>query len=71
MKTKTKSVLRPWVKVALFIIAMILILIGLNKILANDMEKHIEKVSEECASEGYGIKAKYTKEGDKYYVCNK
>ena len=41
---KTKRVLRPWVKVALFIIAMILILIGLNKILANDMEKHIEKV---------------------------
>ena len=68
---KTKRVLRPWVKVTLFIIPITLIILGLNKILTNDMEKHIEQVSQECALEGYGIKAKYTKEGDKYYVCNK
>lgn len=68
---KDKRVLRPWVKVTLFIIPIVLIILGLNKILTNDMEKHIEQVSQECALEGYGIKAKYTKEGDKYYVCNK
>lgn len=68
---KTKRRLRPWVKVTLFVIAMLLIIIGLNKMLDNDMEKHIEKVSQECALKGYGIRAEYTKEGDKYYVCNK
>lgn len=40
-------------------------------ILSKDMEEHIEKVSKECASQGYGIKASYTKEGDKFYICNK
>lgn len=60
---KTRRVLRPWVKITLFIIVIILIILGLNKILSDDMERHIESVSKECASEGYGIKAKYTKEG--------
>lgn len=35
------------------------------------MEKHIEKVSKECAEQGYGIKATYTNTGDKFYVCDK
>lgn len=49
----------------------ILLIIILSTILSNDMDEHIEKVSKECASQGYGITAKYTKEGDKYYVCDK
>lgn len=49
----------------------ILLIIILSTILSNDMEEHIEKVSKECASQGYGITAQYTKEGDKYYVCDK
>lgn len=49
----------------------ILLIIILSTILSNDMEEHIEKVSKECASQGYGIKASYTKEGDKFYTCNK
>lgn len=49
---------------------LILGLIILNLILARDMEDHIERVSRECAEKGYGIKATYTKEGDKFYVCN-
>lgn len=48
--------------------ALLLIFI-LNGILSNDMEKHIQKVSEQCASEGKGIEAYYTKEGDKFYGC--
>jgi len=42
----------------------------LSSILAKDMEKHIEKVSRECAEKGYGIKASYTSTGDKFYICN-
>jgi hypothetical protein len=57
--------------IAIIICIAIIIIIVLSNIIDNDMEKHIEKVSQECASQGYGIKAKYTKEGDKYYVCNK
>ena len=53
------------------VIILLFLIIILNNILNNDMEKHIEKVSKECALQGYGIKATYTKEGDKYYVCNK
>lgn len=53
------------------IVVAILLIIILSNILSNDMERHIEKVSQECALQGYGIKAKYTKVGDKYYVCNK
>lgn len=68
---KNKSELRPWVLPTVVGLVLLFIFIGINNILKNDMEKHIEKVSQECASQGYGIKAKYTKEGDKYYVCNK
>lgn len=53
------------------IVLAILLIIFLSTTLSNDMEEHIERVSKECASQGYGITAKYTKEGDKYYVCNK
>ena len=53
------------------IVLAILLIIFLSTTLSNDMKKHIEKVSKECASQGYGITAKYTKEGDKYYVCDK
>lgn len=57
--------------VGIGIVLAILLIIFLSTTLSNDMEKHIEKVSKECASQGYGITAKYTKEGDKYYVCDK
>lgn len=68
---RTKSHLKSGVKLTIVIVALVLVAIVLNKIIDNDMEKHIERVSQECAEKGYGIKAKYTKEGDKYYVCNK
>lgn len=51
-------------------IALIIIIL-LSNILEKDMEEHIERVSKECASQGYGIKATYTKEGDKFYICDK
>lgn len=69
-----KRRLKRWVKdllIAMGIASVIFLFIGLNNVIESDMEKHIEKVSSECASQGYGITAKYTKEGDKYYVCNK
>ncbi len=56
---------------AIIVCLAIIILIILSNILSNDMEEHIEKVSKECASQGYGIKATYTKEEDKFYVCDK
>ena len=62
--------LKSWVKYSLIGLALIILLLGLIKILDNDMEKHIEKVSIECAEKGYGIKAYYTKDGDKFYTCN-
>lgn len=56
--------------IVLIIMIAFLGFILLNSLLARDMEEHIERVSKECAEKGYGIKAAYTKEGDKYYVCN-
>lgn len=56
---------------AIIICIAILILILLSNLLEKDMEEHIEKVSKECESQGYGIKATYTKEGDKFYICDK
>ena len=67
---KTRLRLRPWVLPTVVGLVVLFIFITLNNILENDMEKHIEKVSQECASQGYGIKAYYTKEGDKFYKCN-
>jgi len=70
----TKTKLKPWVKQVLIGIAIglgLILIICINNYLDKSMEQHIEKVSQECAEQGYGIKAKYTKEGDKYYVCNK
>lgn len=66
----TKRRLRPWVKYALFTILILIVLFGLNKLLSNHMENHIETVSQECAKQGYGIKVYYTKSGDKFYTCN-
>lgn len=68
MKKKTR--LKPEVKFTLVIVGLVLIILGLNKLLANDMENHIKKVSYECAQQGYGIEAYYTKEGDKFYRCS-
>lgn len=65
-----KLKLRPWVKYTLIVIVIILVILGLNKLLVNDMESHIEKVSQECAEQGFGIKAYYTNQGDKFYECN-
>lgn len=55
---------------AIIICIAVLIIILLSNILEKDMEEHIEKVSKECASQGYGIKATYTKDGDKFYKCD-
>lgn len=55
----------------LLLIGTIALIVVLNNILASDMERHIEGVSQECAEKGYGIKAKYTKQGDKYYTCDR
>ena len=46
---KTKSHLKPGVKLTIVIVALVLVVIGLNKIIDNDMEKHIERLSQECA----------------------
>lgn len=56
---------------AIIICIALMIVIILSNILSKDMEEHIEKVSKECASQGYGIKASYTKDGDKFYKCDK
>lgn len=56
---------------AIIICITILIIILLSNILEKDMEEHIEKVSKECASQGYGIKAYYTNQCDKFYKCDK
>ncbi len=55
---------------AIIISIAIIIFIILSNILSNDMEEHIEKVSKECASKGYGIKSYYTNQGDKFYKCD-
>jgi hypothetical protein len=60
----TKRRLKPWVK-------QFLIGLGIGNYFDREMEEHIERVSKECASQGYGITVKYTNEGDKYYVCKK
>lgn len=70
----TKRRLKPWVKqflIGLGIGVVILLFIAIGNYFDREMEKHIERVSKECASQGYGITVKYTNEGDKYYVCKK
>ena len=52
------------------IIAIIIFFVIIGNYLVSEDNKSLEKKSKECASEGYGIKVSYTKEGDKYYVCN-
>lgn len=64
-----KRKLRPWVKYTLIILICLGVLIGIQNFFTNDMNQHIERVSEKCALQGYGIEANYTKEGDEYYVC--
>lgn len=69
----TRRRLRPWVKqflIALGFATIILSIIFISEYFDREMEEHIERVSQKCAEKGYGIKANYTKEGDKYYVCN-
>lgn len=66
-----KRKLRTWVKYALVGLITILIVVSIELFLKNDMEAHIERVSEKCALQGYGIEVNYTKEGDEYYVCKK
>lgn len=56
--------------IGIIVLCSILLVIIFMNILANDMEEHIEKVSKECASQGYGIKVYYTNSGDKFYKCN-
>ena len=54
--------------VILFSLLSIVVLLNISNAQYID---HIERVSKECASEGYGIKLQYTSSGDEYYVCNK
>ena len=66
---KDKKKLNLLIKLSvLFFSFLFMFLIQVNQ---NDMQNHIEKVSSECASQGYGITVKYTKYGDKYYACKK
>lgn len=67
IKKKTNQIKKFSVGLLIAIIIFISLIIVIN----NDMENHIENVSNECAMHGYGITAKYTKEGEKYYVCKK
>ena len=57
--------------IGVIVVGLILLVIILMNIMSNDMESHSEKVSKECASQGYGIKAYYTNQGDKFYKCDK
>ena len=50
---------------------LLLVCVILSNLINADDEKHIQKVSIECAKQGYGIIAKYGNDGEKYYVCNK
>lgn len=65
MKKKTQII------IILLVLLVIITFYVLNKISNNDMEKHIERVSQECAEKGYGIEANYTNQGDKFYICKK
>ncbi len=49
---------------------IVLFLVIMGNYFKLEDNKSLEKRSRECASEGYGIKVSYTKEGDKFYVCN-
>lgn len=69
-KNKRKKSIKK-ISMGLLVAIVVFVFIALINAINNDMEKHIEKVSSECAMQGYGITAKYTKEGDKYYVCKK
>ncbi len=65
--------LKGWVKqviMAVIGVTVILSIVFISNYFDKETEKHIEKVSSECAEKGYGIKAYYTKEGDKFYKCN-
>ena len=74
LNLKTKNIKKKTNQAKKFSVGLliaIIIFISLIIVINNDMENHIEKVSNECAMQGYGITAKYTKEGEKYYVCKK
>lgn len=51
---------------AIIICITILIIILLSNILEKDMEEHIEKVSKECASQGYGIETELKEVKNRY-----
>ncbi len=53
-----------------FVIIAFLLVISMDNI-TNMEEEHIERVSEKCAKEGYGIKKVYKNDGESYYICNK
>ena len=70
----TRRRLKPWVKqflVGLDIVVVILLFAAIGNSINKETEKTFERVSKECASQGYGVIVKHTKEGDKYYVCEK
>ena len=67
---KKNTQLRIFLLKILGIIMIILFLALIVNYLILEDNKSLEKKSRECASEGYGIKVTYTKEGDKYYICN-
>lgn len=61
---KKKKILAIILILLLFLIVMVS-----NAYLDKSMEKHVEKVSTDCAEKGLGIEAKYNSTGDKYYTC--
>lgn len=63
--------LKTKIIIGLSIGAVFLLILMLSEYIRQSDEQHIEKVSQQCAEKGYGIKARYTKEGDKSYTCNK
>ena len=70
---KYKRKLKPWEKNFACALAVVIVLIVFA--LTNEYFKQVdinllENKSKECAVDGLGIKVLYTKEGDRYYVCN-
>lgn len=67
---KIKLISKQWIFSIVIGLVVLFAFIAINNILKSDIERHIEKVSQKCASQGYGITHYYTKQGDKFYKCN-
>ncbi len=67
---KRRRIKWDYVFIALIPVVILIVLIWSIIMLDIEEKKHIERVSERCASQGYGIKLAYTGTGDEFYVCN-